>query len=85
MGGLASMLEGGAGGYVIDRTGLDGRYAVTLRYSRPATLGLDASPAPDDVPEFFTAVQEQLGLKLQPEKITVAVFVVDHIERPTEN
>ena len=43
-----------------------------------------ASPA-DDNPEFFTAVQEQLGLKLQPERTTLPVFIVDSIERPSEN
>jgi uncharacterized protein (TIGR03435 family) len=40
---------------------------------------------PDDAPEFFTALQEQLGLKLQLEKTIVPVFVIDSTERPTEN
>jgi uncharacterized protein (TIGR03435 family) len=41
--------------------------------------------ASDDLPDIFTAVQEQLGLKLIRGKKTTPVFVVDHIERPTEN
>ena len=48
---------------------------------------LNADPAvpPDDAPSIFTALQEQLGLKLVPEKTMVKVFVIDHIERPTPN
>jgi hypothetical protein len=39
----------------------------------------------DDAPEIFTALQEQLGLKLEPEKSAVPVFVIEQIERPSEN
>lgn len=45
-------------------------------------------PAPattNDGPSLFTALQEQLGLKLEPETEMVDVLVVDHVERPTEN
>jgi uncharacterized protein (TIGR03435 family) len=44
-----------------------------------------ADPPADDLPEPITAMQEQLGLKFQPEKMKVPVFVVDAIERPSEN
>jgi len=37
------------------------------------------------VPDVFTSVQEQLGLKLQRQKKMMPVFVIDHIERPSEN
>ena len=72
-----------AGRPVIDRTGLTGFFALTLRWSPPPAPNA-AAPA-SDFPEFLTAVQEQLGLKLQPERTTLPVFVVDSIERPSEN
>jgi uncharacterized protein (TIGR03435 family) len=80
---LVPSLAGLAGRLVNNRTGLQGFYALTLNFSAPRQAG-DTAP-PDDVPEFFTALQEQLGLKLQPEKTMVPILVIDHIERPTEN
>jgi uncharacterized protein (TIGR03435 family) len=77
---LAGNLRGAAGGVVNNRTGLDGVYSVNLRYSESQA---DPTAPPDDAPSIFTAVQEQLGLKLVPEKTKVRIFVVDHIERPT--
>lgn len=83
---LVLSLAGLAGRQVFDRTGLQGNYALTLKFSTPRARGAfsDAALA-DDAPEFFTALQEQLGLKLQPEKTIVPVFVIDSIERPTDN
>jgi len=69
-----------AGGEVTNRTGLDGLYDLTLRFS-PSRLS--AGDPTDDAPQFETALQEQLGLKLVAEKTMVKIFVVDHIERPT--
>jgi bla regulator protein blaR1 len=80
---LVRSLSGLAGGLVNNRTGLEGWYAVSLRFA-PPVLTADPSTT-DDAPQFVTALQEQLGLKLQPEKTKVPVFVVDHIERPTPN
>ena len=83
---LVLSFAGLAGRQVFDRTGLKGNYALTLKHSPPRTPGTSPdAPLPDDAPEFFTALQEQLGLKLQPEKSLVPVFVIDRIERPTEN
>jgi uncharacterized protein (TIGR03435 family) len=83
---LAQSISGLAGGFVNDRTGLDGRFAVSLRYYQaPLTGPSPTPPGPDGPPEIFTALQEQLGLKLQPEKSLVPIFVIDHIERPTDN
>jgi uncharacterized protein (TIGR03435 family) len=83
---LVFSFAGLAGRQVFDRTGLKGNYALTLKFSPPRTPGTSPdAPLPDDAPEFFTALQEQLGLKLQPEKALVTVFVIDRLERPTEN
>jgi uncharacterized protein (TIGR03435 family) len=80
---LAFSLGGLAGRLVNNRTGLLGFYALKLQFKEPGAAG--AASVDDDLPDFFTALQEQLGLKLQPEKTIVPIFVVDHIERPTEN
>jgi uncharacterized protein (TIGR03435 family) len=80
---LVLSLGGLAGGLVNNRTGLEGWYAVTLRFAPPG-LRADAAST-DDAPQFVTALQEQLGLKLRPEKTRVPIFIVDHIERPTPN
>ena len=62
---------------VIDRTGLNGFYDVDLTWA-PTTI------APDDTrPSIFTAVQEQLGLKLEASKGPIEVLVIDSVERPT--
>jgi uncharacterized protein (TIGR03435 family) len=67
---------------VLDKTGLTGFYEFDLKYAN------EVSPAPDEPagPSIFTAVQEQLGLKLESKKGPVEVLVVDHAERvPLEN
>ena len=78
---LASSLGSPAGRVVIDKTGLKGNYDVTLRYvDRPSP---DAPPGAP--PEIFTALQEQLGLKLETDRAPLKILVIDRIERPTEN
>lgn len=70
---------GAAGGAILDKTGIKGDYDITLHYATVRT------PNPD-LPDLFTALQEQLGLKLQPEKVPVDFLVIDHVDRtPTEN
>jgi uncharacterized protein (TIGR03435 family) len=44
-----------------------------------------AAPAPDAAPDIFTAIQEQLGLKLEPARGPLRTLVIDHIEKPSEN
>ena len=73
---------------VLDRTGLTGRYDFNLEWAPDETqLGGDVPAAPPDAssPPFFTAVQEQLGLKLEPGRGTIQTIVVDQAERPVEN
>lgn len=80
---------------VIDKTGILGRFDFHVEFSRDeATPGL-RGPSPDaglpgaasdpSGPTIFTAIREQLGLKLVPGKGPVEVLVIDHVERPTGN
>ena len=79
---LALTLSGQAGRPVVDQTGLPGLYAFTLTYTPSFGGGGDASV---DAPSLFTAVEEQLGLKLRPTLAPMQVVVIDQIDRPTEN
>lgn len=70
---------------VEDKTGLTGRYDVTIR--RPAlqpSTQQEAGAAPD-LPPSAALVASQLGLKLQPAKVQVETLVIDHVERPSPN
>jgi len=75
---LSEMLGQPDGRVIVDRTGLEGFFEFTLRYT-------DQPAVTDDVPSLFTALDEQLGLKLVPDRAPLPVLVVDHIDRPTEN
>jgi uncharacterized protein (TIGR03435 family) len=73
---------------VVDRTGLAGLFDFDVRYTR----GAEAQPSPDvrpksdaDVPSIFTALQEQLGLKLESTRAPMDVLVIDSVQRPSEN
>ena len=80
---LARLLRPTAGRPVIDKTGLKGSYRMTLPFSLFTARGPET--AGDSAPSIFTALQEQLGLKLESSRALREVLVVDHIERPTEN
>jgi uncharacterized protein (TIGR03435 family) len=83
----AAELAGNLGGYpavdrfVTDRTGLSGRYDFRLEYS-PAVADV-GDPVSNAGPSLFSAITEQLGLKLQAESITVPVLVIEHIKKPS--
>jgi len=66
---------------VVDRTGLTGKYDYKLTWA----AGLAAVPNDATAATIFTALQEQLGLRLEPQRAPIEVLVVDHIERPGEN
>lgn len=68
---------------VVDKTGLSGTYDLRLTYT-PQTRANLASPDAGDL-SIFTAVQDQLGLKLEAQKAMVEVLVIDHMEKPAEN
>jgi uncharacterized protein (TIGR03435 family) len=80
---FASLLGTRLGRTVIDQTSLAGRYDIDLRWTPDAgdTLPLPDSPGPS----IFTAVQEQLGLKLQSTKGQAGFLVIERIEKPSAN
>jgi uncharacterized protein (TIGR03435 family) len=67
---------------MVDQTGLTGRYDFSLRWTFDET---QASSDPNAAPGIFTAIQEQLGLKLDAVKAKADVLVIDHVERPSAN
>jgi uncharacterized protein (TIGR03435 family) len=73
---FASFLSAPAGAPVIDKTGLTGTFSFTFQ---PPRASDPASPS------IFTAIQEQLGLRLEPVKVPADFLVIDHVERPTPN
>ena len=70
---------------VVDRTGLEGHYDAVLDYGPNE---IPQNPEPSDalgLPPLPVALQKQLGLKLEKQKAQVDVFVIDHINTPSEN
>jgi uncharacterized protein (TIGR03435 family) len=74
---------------VVNQTGLSGLYEFTLRWTRQS---LAATPQPgssdaagNDAPPLFTALPDQLGLRLKPAKAPVEVILIDHTDPPTDN
>jgi len=87
---LAQALSGILSRPVLDKTKLGGEYDFDLTYTPDETLrhgpgDPDAPAASIDTPSIFTAVQEQLGLRLKPAKAPVDLLVIDHAELPAEN
>ena len=77
--------------FTVDKTGLAGGYDVELAWNpEQMSPGPSGAPSPDAPPNsagpsIFTALQEQLGLKLVSDKAPVTVLVVDRLEQPSEN
>jgi uncharacterized protein (TIGR03435 family) len=82
---VANALAGSTGRPVIDRTGLTGTFDVQLRWAAdPPAATINGVPAPaTDGPSLFTAVREQLGLKLEATRAEVPVLVIDEAQLPT--
>jgi len=70
---------------VLDKTGLTGKFDIKLEWARDTSLSSDAATNDTSGPSIFTAVQEQLGLKLVPTKGPVETIVIDHAEHPSAN
>jgi uncharacterized protein (TIGR03435 family) len=69
---------------VIDRTGVDGNYRINLNFSI-SNLGATTEPPAGAGPDIRTALQEQLGLRLEATQAPVEMVIIDHIEKPSEN
>jgi bla regulator protein blaR1 len=92
---LANRLSQEVGRPVFDRTGLAATYDFSLKWTPDPVVqlgivqlgkGPDPATLPDtDGPSIFTALQEQLGLKLQPAKGPVEILIIDHAEKPDAN
>jgi uncharacterized protein (TIGR03435 family) len=95
---LVHTLSGRLSRTILDETGLTGKYDFTLQWSPDERAGpmsaaiqgggsrSDDAPPPDSsAPSIFTAIQEQLGLKLEPRKVPVEILVIDHVQAPSEN
>ncbi|HUK19843.1 MAG TPA: TIGR03435 family protein [Bryobacteraceae bacterium] len=77
---------------VVDQTGLTGRFDFTLNWTPDefqfAGLGVKVPPPsekPDAPPDLFTAIQQQMGLRLEGTKALVEIFVIDKVEKPSAN
>lgn len=92
---LAHILSRQLGRTVVDKTGLTGEYDFALDYT-PENMPMPIAGAPEGgsnpemsadqgKPSLFTALEEQMGLKLESSKSSVDVIVIDHIDLPTEN
>ena len=94
---FVQMLSQQLGRTVLDKTGIKGRVDIKLQWAPemvsrgttpfgPVPVGVDPPQASDPSgPSIFTAVQEQLGLKLESTKGPVEVFIIDSVEKPSEN
>ena len=94
---FSTVLSRIVGRIVLDKTGLAGKYDFKLQWTPDESQGPPipggpsnglngATPPPESTgPSLFTAIQEQLGLKLQSEKAPVDVLVIEHVEKPSEN
>jgi bla regulator protein BlaR1 len=91
---LAHALTQKLGDIVVDKTGLKGKYDFTLQWTPEAQAsmfkGADGSQGTASLPDssgpsILAAIQEQLGLRLEPQKAPMEILVIDHVEAPSEN
>jgi uncharacterized protein (TIGR03435 family) len=85
----STLSQQGLGRVVLDNTGLTGRYDFKLTWAPEIAAGTNSTDTSGSTetsgPSIFTAVSEQLGLKLEPQKGPVPVLVIDHVEVPSAN
>ena len=81
---MASHLARELGTVVVDRTGLAGTYDFSLNWKSDRNGSFNEAASDASIPSLQTALQEQLGLKLEPQKGPMQVLVIDHAEKPAE-
>jgi uncharacterized protein (TIGR03435 family) len=79
---LARTLRRAAGEVVVDATGLEGDFEFVLEFNPDLLRQERETPSAESRPSIFTALREQLGLRLEPRDITTSVLVVDRVEPP---
>jgi len=84
---VVSRMPEADGRVIVDKTNMPGEYDWKLHWTPQSNSAADGTGAPiaEAGPTLFTALQEQLGLKLESQKDTVPALAINHIERPTEN
>ena len=74
---------------VVDKTGLLGPHDLQMKYDATTMLrerlGMALAAEPSALPSLYNALQEQLGLKLEQQRVTIRALVVEHVEPPSEN
>jgi uncharacterized protein (TIGR03435 family) len=81
---IVNMLAGQFDRPIVNKTGLKGKYDFTLRYYGTSAIDRDDDDT-NPLSPLEKAIQDQLGLKLEPAKGPVPILVVDHVEKPSEN
>jgi uncharacterized protein (TIGR03435 family) len=81
---LAKLLSSEVNHVVLDKTGLTGKYDLNAEWAQDGPAGAQSADEPF-APGIFTAMEERLGLKLQPGKGPVRVLIIDRVDRPTQN
>ncbi len=82
----AAALVGVLGRNVVDKTGVSGKFDIHLQWTPDqAPAGVDSAGLEASTVSLFTALDEQLGLKVESSRGSVDVLVIDHVERPAED
>jgi uncharacterized protein (TIGR03435 family) len=82
---FADNISGATEAPVLDQTGLLGKYDLSLDLTPYMPADAQSGQRPDIASMMITAIQEQLGLKMESQRMQTEVLVVDHLGKPSEN
>jgi uncharacterized protein (TIGR03435 family) len=85
LGELAKTLTFLVGRPVIDKTGLSGKYLLKVSFDGSSTSGFHSDIVDDSKPSIYSALEDQLGLKLHAQRLPIECLIIDSIERPSDN